>query len=60
MHYCLGVSLARMEALIGIGALIDRLPGLRLAVPVDELRRLPPASPFRGLLELPVRFTPDR
>ncbi|NIH79673.1 cytochrome P450 family protein [Amycolatopsis viridis] len=60
VHHCLGVSLARMEALIGIGALIDRLPGLRLAVPVDELRRLPPASPFRGLLELPVRFTTGR
>jgi cytochrome P450 len=57
VHYCLGVSLARMEARIGIGALLRRLPELRLAVPVDELHRLPAASPFRGLLELPVRFT---
>ncbi|SCE99845.1 cytochrome P450 family protein [Micromonospora mirobrigensis] len=57
VHYCLGVSLARMEARIGIGALLRRLPGLRLGVPVDELRRLPAASPFRGLLELPVTFT---
>lgn len=56
VHYCLGVSLARMEAQIAIGALLRRLPDLRLAVPVDELRRLPAASPFRGLLELPVRF----
>jgi cytochrome P450 len=56
VHYCLGVSLARMEAQIGIGALLRRLPELRLGVPVDELRRLPAASPFRGLLELPVRF----
>lgn len=56
VHYCLGVSLARMEALIGIGALLRRLPELRLGVPVAELRRLPAASPFRGLLELPVRF----
>lgn len=57
VHYCLGVSLARMEAQIGIGALLRRLPELRLGVPVAELRRLPAASPFRGLLELPVRFT---
>jgi cytochrome P450 len=56
VHYCLGVSLARMEARIGIGALLRRLPELRLGVPVDQLRRLPAASPFRGLLELPVRF----
>jgi cytochrome P450 len=46
-----------MEAQIGIGALLRRLPGLRLGTPVAELRRLPAASPFRGLLELPVRFT---
>ncbi|MBO4210398.1 cytochrome P450 family protein [Micromonospora echinofusca] len=57
VHYCLGVSLARMEARIGLGALLRRLPELRFGVPVGELRRLPAASPFRGLLELPVRFT---
>jgi cytochrome P450 len=57
VHYCLGVSLARMEAQIGIGALLRRLPGLELGLPVDKLRRLPAASPFRGLIELPVRFT---
>jgi cytochrome P450 len=57
VHYCLGVSLARMEAQIGIGAILRRLPELRLGVPVEELRRLPAGSPFRGLLELPVRFT---
>jgi cytochrome P450 len=58
VHYCLGVSLARMEAQLALGALLRRLPGLRLAVPAGELRRLPAASPFRGLLELPVRFDP--
>ncbi|MBW4701583.1 MULTISPECIES: cytochrome P450 [unclassified Micromonospora] len=57
VHYCLGVSLARMEAQIALAALLRRLPGLRLGVPPTELRRLPAASPFRGLLELPVRFT---
>ncbi|MFI2710925.1 cytochrome P450 [Micromonospora sp. NPDC018662] len=57
VHYCLGVSLARMEALLALSALLRRLPGLRLAVPLAEVRRLPAASPFRGLLELPVTFT---
>ncbi|MEU1753127.1 cytochrome P450 [Micromonospora matsumotoense] len=57
VHYCLGVSLARIEAQIALAALLRRLPGLRLGVPAAELRRLPAASPFRGLLELPVRFT---
>ncbi|SCF03287.1 Cytochrome P450 [Micromonospora matsumotoense] len=57
VHYCLGVSLARMEAQIALAALLRRLPGLRLGVPAAALRRLPAASPFRGLLELPVRFT---
>ncbi len=56
VHYCLGVSLARMEAQLGLAALLRRLPGLRLAVPLAEVRRLPAASPFRGLLELPVTF----
>jgi cytochrome P450 len=56
VHYCLGVTLARIEAQIGIGALLRRLPGLRLALPVEDLRRLPAASPFRGLIDLPVRF----
>jgi hypothetical protein len=36
--------------------LLRRLPGLALGVPVDKLRRLPAASPFRGLIELPVTF----
>lgn len=59
VHYCLGVSLARMEAQIAIGALLTRLPDLRLGVPAEELRRLPAGSPFRGLLELPIQFTAD-
>jgi cytochrome P450 len=29
-HVCLGVHLARLEARAGLGALLDRLPGLRL------------------------------
>ena len=57
IHYCLGIALARLEAQVALTALLTRLPDLTLAVPADRLRRLPGASPFRGLLELPVRFT---
>jgi len=58
IHFCLGVSLARMEAQIGLSTLLRRLPDLALAVAPEQLRRPPAASPFRGLLELPVTFSP--
>ena len=59
IHFCLGVSLARMEARIALGALLRRLPDLALAVPAEQLLRPPASSPFRGLIELPVTFTPQ-
>jgi cytochrome P450 len=58
IHFCLGVSLARMEAQIALSMLLRRLPDLALAVAPEQLRRPPAASPFRGLLELPVTFSP--
>lgn len=36
-HRCLGAALARLELQIGIGALLHRFPGLRLAVRHDEV-----------------------
>jgi cytochrome P450 len=36
-HFCLGAHLARLELQVAIGALARRLPGLRLAVPPEEL-----------------------
>jgi len=59
IHYCLGAPLARMEAQIGIGMLLHRLPNLCLAVPAGKLSWLPAVVPFRGLHELPVWFTPE-
>src|SRR3954452_13669561 len=57
IHYCLGPALARMEATTALRRVLLRLPDLRLDVPVEELQWLPAASAFRGLLELPLRFT---
>jgi cytochrome P450 len=37
VHHCLGAPLARMEMQIGFSALLRRFPGLRLAVPFDEV-----------------------
>jgi cytochrome P450 len=54
IHYCVGAPLARVEAAVGIGTLLRRLPGLALAVP-PELRWRPSAR-VRGLVELPVRW----
>ncbi len=51
IHYCLGAPLARLEAQIGIGALVARFPELRLAGGALEWRTVPG---FRGLLRLPV------
>ncbi|MDL4815789.1 cytochrome P450 [Actinomadura opuntiae] len=37
LHRCLGASLARMELQVALAALTERLPGLRLAVPADQV-----------------------
>jgi cytochrome P450 len=60
IHYCLGTALARLEATTALRRVLVRLPDLRLAVPVEDLQWLPAASAFRGLLELPLTFTPTR
>ncbi len=53
VHYCLGAPLARLEGRIAVGALLQRLPSLRLAVDERELRwRSHPI--MRGLQHLPV------
>jgi cytochrome P450 len=55
IHFCVGAALARIEAEIAIGALIERYPRLALAVPPDELVWLP-SFRTRSLVELPVRY----
>ena len=54
VHYCLGASLARAEIKATMRQLVDRLPDLELAGPVDRLH-----SDFvNGVKTMPVRFTP--
>lgn len=55
IHYCLGAGLARLEATIALGTLVRRFPGLRLAVPAEELSWLP-SYRTRSLLRLPVSY----
>jgi cytochrome P450 len=55
IHYCLGAPLARMEAQVAFTQLLERHPGLRLAVPAEDLRWRPGLL-LRGLADLPVRL----
>jgi cytochrome P450 len=54
-HHCLGAALARMELQEALGALLRRLPGLRLAVPESELQ-FKPGLVVRSLESLPVTW----
>jgi cytochrome P450 PksS len=54
-HYCLGNQLARLEGRAAIGALVQRFPNMRLAVPAEELRYKPTQS-LRGLRRLPLQL----
>jgi len=57
IHYCLGAPLARLEAEIAFGALLDRFGEITLAVPPGELRWRP-STLIHGLETLPVRLRP--
>jgi cytochrome P450 len=52
-HFCLGNSLARMEARVGLVALATRFPDLELAISPSELKWRG-GSQLRGLQELPA------
>jgi len=55
MHYCLGASLARLEAQVAVATLFRRAPNLKLAIPSNSLR-WKRGLVLRGLESLPVRF----
>ncbi|MFG3498819.1 cytochrome P450 [Streptomyces sp. NPDC047928] len=54
-HFCVGAMLARLESELLVSALVDRFPGLRLAVPAAEVpfRR---GALIRGPESLPVTW----
>ena len=54
-HHCLGAALARMELQEALGALLRRLPGLRVAVSEAALR-FKPGLVVNSLIELPVTW----
>ncbi|MEU7580218.1 cytochrome P450 [Streptomyces sp. NPDC041068] len=55
VHQCLGQNLARAEIEIALRSLFERLPGLRLAAPVEEIPHKP-GDTIQGMLELPVTW----
>jgi cholest-4-en-3-one 26-monooxygenase len=55
-HFCLGANLARLEIRIMFERLLQRLPDIRLAGPVQRLR----SNFINGIKHMPVRFTPER
>jgi len=55
VHQCLGQNLARVELQIALPALLRRLPGLRLAVPFEEVSFRQQMAIY-GLTRLPVAW----
>jgi pimeloyl-[acyl-carrier protein] synthase len=53
IHFCLGAALARLEAQIAIGAVVERLADLRLATDAPPWR---PGIVLHGLAALPLAF----
>jgi cytochrome P450 len=55
-HYCLGAGLARLEATVGLNAILDRLGTIELAE--HNTFRYEDSYLLRGLCELHLTFTP--
>jgi cytochrome P450 len=55
LHHCLGAQLARMELQEAFRGMLTRLPGLRLAVPVAEVR-FKTNHAFYSAHELPITW----
>lgn len=56
-HFCTGAVLARLQTELLVDTLLDRLPGLRLAVPADQVRWRH-RTMIRGPRTLPVTWSP--
>jgi cholest-4-en-3-one 26-monooxygenase len=53
-HNCLGLNLARLEIRVMFDELLQRMPGIQQAGPVQRLR----SNFINGTKHLPVRFAP--
>jgi cytochrome P450 len=54
VHQCIGANLARVEMQVAFATLARRLPGLKLAVPLDAMRFK--EADIYGMKELPVTW----
>jgi cytochrome P450 len=54
-HFCIGAPLARVEGRVALAGLLNRFPGLRLAVPPEQIGWRPPLS-VRGPVAVPVTW----
>ena len=55
VHQCIGANLARVELQVAFATLARRLPGLRLKIPLEELR-FQNEKEIYGIHELPVTW----
>jgi cholest-4-en-3-one 26-monooxygenase len=53
-HYCLGANLAKLEIRVMFDELLDRLPDIQAAGPVERLR----SNFINGIKHMPVQFRP--
>ncbi|WP_433351089.1 cytochrome P450 [Micromonospora sp. CA-111912] len=58
IHHCVGAPIARLEAEVAVGALLDRFPAIRPTVDPDT-RRWRAGTLMHGLETLPVRLRQD-
>ncbi|MGW3078578.1 cytochrome P450 [Kitasatospora sp. NPDC001132] len=56
VHQCIGQNLARAEMESALTTLFTRIPGLRLAVPPEQVEIKPAQSGVQGIYELPVAW----
>lgn len=57
LHLCLGQQLARVEMRVAFPALINRFPGLSLAVPAEEVPLRPELADIYGVKSLPITWS---
>jgi cytochrome P450 len=54
-HHCIGANLARMELQVALGAILSKLPGIRIAVPENSLT-WQDSTIMRGLAAFPITW----